>query len=59
MISGCAVERGNARVRALHLPERLEEKRFVASEMSESLPQRGGRPRRHFELTKNAEDALR
>lgn len=38
---------------------RLEEKRFVVSEMSESLPQRGGRPRRHFQLTKDGEEALR
>ena len=38
---------------------RLEEKRFVVSAMSESLPQRGGRPRRHFELTKNGQEALR
>jgi PadR family transcriptional regulator PadR len=38
---------------------RLEEKRFVLSEMSLSLPQRGGRPRRHFELTKAGENALR
>jgi DNA-binding PadR family transcriptional regulator len=38
---------------------RLEEKRFVMSEMSKSLPQRGGRPRRHFELTKDGEEALR
>ena len=38
---------------------RLEEKRFVVSEMSESLPQRGGRPRRHFALTKDGETALR
>ena len=38
---------------------RLEDKRFVVSEMSASLPQRGGRPRRHFELTKDGEEALR
>jgi DNA-binding PadR family transcriptional regulator len=38
---------------------RLEEKRFVVSEMSVSLPQRGGRPRRLFVLTRDGEEALR
>jgi DNA-binding PadR family transcriptional regulator len=38
---------------------RLEDKRYVRSQMSESLPQRGGRSRRHFELTKAGEEALR
>jgi DNA-binding PadR family transcriptional regulator len=38
---------------------RLEDKKFVVSKMSASLPQRGGRPRRHFALTRNGEEALR
>jgi DNA-binding PadR family transcriptional regulator len=37
---------------------RLEDKRYVRSVMSESLPLRGGRPRRHFKLTKAGEEAL-
>ena len=39
--------------------ERLEQKRLVNSALGESLPQRGGRPRRTFNLTALGQRALR
>ena len=38
---------------------RLERKRFVTSTVSDPLPQRGGRPRRLFLITRAGAEALR
>ena len=38
---------------------RLERKGYVRATMSESIPQRGGRPRRHFVVTRAGAAALR
>lgn len=39
--------------------DRLEDKRLIASWMSEPTPERGGRSRRHYRLVKSGERALR
>jgi len=39
--------------------DRLSQKRLVSSTLGESLPQRGGRPRRTFRLTASGQRALR
>jgi DNA-binding PadR family transcriptional regulator len=39
--------------------ERLEQKRYLESSASDPLPQRGGRSRRHYELTSAGAAALR
>ena len=39
--------------------DRLERKGFVASRMSDPLPERGGRSRRHFRLNQAGAAALR
>lgn len=38
--------------------ERLEEKRYVTSREGESIPERGGRARRHFSITRAGVEAL-
>ena len=39
--------------------DRMEDKALIASWMSEPLPERGGRSRRHYRLEKSGEKALR
>ncbi len=39
--------------------DRLEDKKLVASWLSEPTPERGGRSRRHYRLEKTGEKALR
>ena len=39
--------------------ERMEEKHFLTSRLSEPIAQRGGRPRRHYRLQKSGEQALK
>ena len=39
--------------------DRLEDKRLVASWLSDPTPERGGRSRRHYRLEKSGEKALR
>ena len=39
--------------------ERLEQKALLTSELGESLPQRGGRPRRMYRLTAAGQKSLR
>ena len=38
--------------------ERLEEKRYVTSREGDSTPERGGRARRHFSITRAGSEAL-
>ena len=39
--------------------ERLEKKGMVTSELGDSTPQRGGRPKRYFHITAQGEQALK
>ena len=39
--------------------DRMEDKRLIASWLSDPTPQRGGRSRRHYRLEKSGEKALR